>query len=375
MTPDELRICNVVDTLIRKNRSFALWRIPGESPRFAMQTSGSARLLYHIEDLDEQSGFVIAPFHVSEQHPIVLIRPDIQELPSDEETKVPCRENKSSMPRKQKFHAEEIKVPCRRNLKEDYSYRFNSFIEPLRQKQFEKLVLSRSQTIPASKADFSPAAAFHKAIRRYKYSYVYLCHTPTTGTWLGCTPEIILAGEKGEWHTVALAGTQPLQNGELPAEWDDKNRKEQEYVAFYIRKQLQALGIEPAETAPAPVRAGELSHLKSDFSFSLPDNKKLGKLLKRLHPTPAVCGLPKEETYRFIRKNEGYDRSYYSGFIGWLNPDEKSNLYVNLRCMNILSDAFVLYAGGGILASSETESEWLETEAKMQTMMHLILNS
>ncbi len=375
MTPDELRICNVVDTLIRKNRSFALWRIPGESPRFAMQTSGSARLLYHIEDLDEQSGFVIAPFHVSEQHPIVLIRPDIQELPSDEETKVPCRGNKSSMPRKQKFHAEEIKVPCRGNLKEDYSYRFNSFIEPLRQKQFEKLVLSRSQTIPASKADFSPAAAFHKAIRRYKYSYVYLCHTPTTGTWLGCTPEIILAGEKGEWHTVALAGTQPLQNGELPAEWDDKNRKEQEYVAFYIRKQLQALGIEPAETAPAPVRAGELSHLKSDFSFSLPDNKKLGKLLKRLHPTPAVCGLPKEETYRFIRKNEGYDRSYYSGFIGWLNPDEKSNLYVNLRCMNILSDAFVLYAGGGILASSETESEWLETEAKMQTMMHLILNS
>lgn len=52
MTPDELRICNVVDTLIRKNRSFALWRIPGESPRFAMQTSGSARILYHIEELD-----------------------------------------------------------------------------------------------------------------------------------------------------------------------------------------------------------------------------------------------------------------------------------------------------------------------------------
>ena len=90
MTPDELRICNVVDTLIRKNRSFALWRIPGESPRFAMQTSGSARILYHIEELDEQSGFVIAPFHVSKQHPIVLIRPDIQELPSDEEIKVSC---------------------------------------------------------------------------------------------------------------------------------------------------------------------------------------------------------------------------------------------------------------------------------------------
>lgn len=372
MTPDELRICNVVDTLINKNRSFALWRIPGESPRFAMQTSGSARLLYHIEELDEQSGFVIAPFHVSKQHPIVLIRPDIQELPPDEETTVSCLWDKSPMPAEQDFHHNETHVPFLENPKEDYARRFNTFIEPLRRKQFEKLVLSRSQTIPAGKADFSPAAAFLKAIGRYKYSYVYLCHTPETGTWLGCTPEIILSGEKGEWHTVALAGTQPLQNGDLPTEWDDKNREEQEYVALYIRKQLQALGIKPTETPPTPVRAGELSHLRSDFSFPLPDNKKLGELLKRLHPTPAVCGLPKEETYRFIRENEGYDRSYYSGFIGWLAPEGKSDLYVNLRCMNILPGSFVLYAGGGILASSEIESEWLETEAKMQTMKRLI---
>lgn len=269
MTPDELRICNVVDTLIRKNRSFALWRIPGESPRFAMQTSGSARILYHIEELDEQSGFVIAPFHVSKQHPIVLIRPDIQKLPPDEETKVSY-----SMPAEQEFHHSETLVSFPENPKEDYSRRFNAFIEPLRRKQFEKLVLSRCQTIPADRANFSPAAAFLKATGRYKYSYVYLCHTPATGTWLGCTPEIILSGEKGKWHTVALAGTQPLQNGELPIEWDDKNREEQEYVAFYIRKQLQALGIKPTETPPIPVRAGELSHLRSDFSFPLPDNKK-----------------------------------------------------------------------------------------------------
>ncbi|WP_298553704.1 isochorismate synthase [uncultured Parabacteroides sp.] len=374
MTPDESKVCNAVDTFIKQDRSFALWRIPGESSRFAMQASGSARLLYNIEELDGQSGFVVAPFHVSKRHPIVLIRPDIQELPLDEEKDAPCPRDKSFMLMDQTFHAHVTNVSCKENPKEDYSRRFNSFIEPLRRKQFEKLVLSRSQTIPAGKADFSPAAAFLKATGRYKYSYVYLCHTPATGTWLGCTPEIILSGEKGEWHTVALAGTQPLQNGELPTEWDDKNREEQEYVAFYIRKQLQALGIRPTETPPAPVRAGELSHLKSDFCFPLPDNKKLGDLLKRLHPTPAVCGLPKEETYRFIRENEGYDRSYYSGFIGWLAPEGKSDLYVNLRCMNILADAFVLYAGGGILASSETESEWLETEAKMQTMKQLIHN-
>ena len=82
MTPDEISTCHIIDALINENRSFALWRIPGESPCFAMQTSGSARLLYNIEELDGQSGFVIAPFHVSEQHPIVLIRPDTTVSPS-----------------------------------------------------------------------------------------------------------------------------------------------------------------------------------------------------------------------------------------------------------------------------------------------------
>ena len=148
--------------------------------------------------------------------------------------------------------------------------------------------------------------------------------------------------------------------------------EEQAIVAGYIRKQLQALDIQPDETAPHPVHAGALSHLKSDFSFSTPDNKRLGDLLKRLHPTPAVCGLSKEESYRFILENEGYDRRYYSGFIGWIDPEKRSDLYVNLRCMNIFPSHFILYAGGGLLASSERISEWQETEAKMQTMKRLI---
>ena len=363
MTLDETSNCNIIDTLIKENRSFALWRIPGDEIRFVMQSSGSARLLYHIEELDGQSGFVIAPFHVCQEQPIVLIRPDIEEIPS--------AWNPNSFSTEEKSLGHETEIPCATAYKADYTYRFNHFIEPLQKKEFDKLVLSRHQVIQRD-ASLSPAAVFYKACNRYPYSYIYLCHTPETGTWLGCTPEIILSGENGSWHTVALAGTQPLQNGALPTEWDNKNREEQEYVAYYIRKQLQDLGIQPTESAPSTVRAGELAHLRSDFSFSLPDNKKLGDLLKRLHPTPAVCGLPKDKAYDFILNHEGYNRRYYSGFIGQLIPEGKSDLYVNLRCMNILSDTLVLYAGSGILTSSEVESEWQETEAKMQTMKRLL---
>lgn len=92
---------------------------------------------------------------------------------------------------------------------------------------------------------------------------------------------------------MALAGTQPLQDGRLPQEWGEKNRQEQDYVASYIRRQLLSSGIHPTESGPYPAYAGALSHLKTSFRFTLKDNNRLGSLLELLHPTPAVCGLPK----------------------------------------------------------------------------------
>ena len=105
---------------------------------------------------------------------------------------------------------------------------------------------------------------------------------------MGGTPEILLSGEKGDWQTVALAGTQSLRDGKLPKSWDHKNWREQQLVASYIRRQLSTLGITPEEKGPYSARAGEVSHLKSDFFFSLPNPEKLGDVLQLLHPTPAV---------------------------------------------------------------------------------------
>ena len=98
----------------------------------------------------------------------------------------------------------------------------------------------------------------------------------------------------------------------------------------------------------------------------------IGDLLQELHPTTAVCGMPKEEAFRFIPDNEGYDRSYYSGFTGWLDTEGHTDIYVNLRCMEIKPGEAILYAGGGILASSEVESEWMETGDKMNTMRSIL---
>lgn len=364
MIDKEISNLAVIDALIRQRQPFAVYRIPGEAvPRLLVQAEGSVRLLYDLKELDGERGFVIAPFRVSSSSPIVLIQPECcgQALSLDGYTE----EEMAA------FRLHQGQETFSETCTEEYEACFRTFIEALRDKRFDKLVLSR-ESVLRQMPGFSASAAFRAACKHYIHSYIYVCYTPHTGIWMGCTPEILLSGGKNEWNTVALAGTQPLQDGKLPQEWGDKNRQEQDYVVSYIRHQLLSSGIHPTESGPYPVYAGALSHLKTSFHFTLEDNRRLGSLLKVLHPTPAVCGLPKEEAYQFILENEGYDRRYYSGFIGWLDPDGKTDLYVNLRCMHIEEDQLSLYAGGGLLDSSELADEWLETEKKLQTMKRLV---
>lgn len=358
-----------IHELTQSRCSFALYRLPWtDEPILVMQREGEAETLQQLTGLNEKEGFVMAPFQVTDEHPIVLIRPDIvahewtaigmalKDLPEFE----PAEENSQL----------EL-IQTEESLKDLYKTAFNRFISPLKEKKFQKLVLSRHYTT-VLKEDFQPLATFIKACNSYPRMMISLCHTPQTGTWIGSTPEIILSGQEEQWHTVALAGTMPMQGDVMPTEWSSKNKEEQAYVGDYIRKTIKKFGNKLTEKGPYTARAGQLVHLKTDFHFSLKDTRHLGDILYELHPTPAVCGLPKQQAYEFIPANEGGDRSYYSGIIGWLNPSGHTSLYVNLRCMHIIGTQATLYAGGGILASSTADTEWEETQQKMNTMRNIL---
>ena len=352
-------IDKTIDQHIKEGVSFAIWRRPNEERiHYAIQRNGKPKELRSIAHLKGQRGFIMVPFQISDSCPIVALEPD-----EVGEWEV---HTTGPIPKERKAYSDAASVPD-----PDYAQRFFTFTQPLRQDSQRKLVLSRKKRIRRN-TGFSVGKAFLSAVTRYIRSFVYLCHTPQTGTWMGSTPEILLSGVQLNWRTVALAGTQPLRNGMVEEQWSPKNQNEQQLVAQYIHDQLEALGIKSQEKGPYPVRAGEVCHLKSDFFFTLPDLSLLGDLLEKLHPTPAVCGLPKEWALQFIRKEEGYDRTYYSGFVGWLAPQEQSDLYVNLRCMQIDEHHFDLFAGGGLLKASQLDEEWHETEIKLDTMRRLI---
>lgn len=349
---------SILDSLIEQNKSFAIYRMPGQTmPGFVMQSSGSPTLFQDIKELDGQEGFVIAPFSISKESPILLIHPDCTSLQEVE--------TKSHAVTKGKNEPNENGGID----KTAYSKLFNRFLEPLTNGKMEKLVLSRSKKI-SREADFSPGRSFYQAAKKYIHSYVYLFHTPQSGTWLGSTPEILLSGANEDWKTISLAGTMYPNSG--TTSWDEKNLREQALVSSYLTSQLADFQITSEASGPYTVKAGDLAHLRTDFNFRLTDTTRLGTLLKGLHPTPAISGLPKKEAYEFIQKNEEYDRLYYSGFLGMLNAKKQTDIYVNLRCMHIEKSSLTLFAGGGLLASSSLDEEWEETEHKLKTMFGIL---
>lgn len=248
---------------------------------------------------------------------------------------------------------------------DSYAKAFRSYHDAVASGRFHKLVLARKRRMDT--ACDTPLAQFEAACRRYPRMMIMLFSTPQSGTWLISSPEVLLESNREGLHTIALAGTMPYAEGY--AEWNEKNKAEQHIVEQYIADTIAPLAHSIVKDGPYTMRAGNLQHLRSDFRFQM--NGVVGQLIARLHPTPAVCGLPKQEAQRFIIENEGMERRYYSGFAGPVTKDSM-HLFVSLRCAELFSDHAVLYAGGGIMPDSQCESEWKETESKMQTIGHVL---
>ena len=126
---------------------------------------------------------------------------------------------------------------------------------------------------------------------------------------------------------------------------------------------------------PFTLKVGKLAHLKTTFQIPVEQLKgKTGNLIARLHPTPAVCGLPKEEAFEMILEIEKHNRELYTGFLGPWNLNGESQLYVNLRCARLEEKSALLFVGGGITAASNAEDEWQETENKAETLLSVLKN-
>ncbi|MEM7539376.1 MAG: chorismate-binding protein [Chloroflexota bacterium] len=253
----------------------------------------------------------------------------------------------------------------------------NSAINFIETSGIRKVVVSRKMSKPLPNG-FDPVEHFYGLCQRYNHAFVSLVAIPGIGTWIGASPEVLLQVDETSLFTMALAATQakPKDAPLDTVQWGAKEVEEQALVSHYIRDFFNNAGIEQIqESGPRTVSAGNVVHLQTEFRVDLPRYARMmlaNRVLNELHPTSAVCGMPKDKALSFILAHEDYDRSFYSGFLGPIHVNGDSGLYVNLRCMQLQSRTATLYMGVGVTADSQPEAEWRETELKAETLLAVL---
>lgn len=313
--------------------------------------------LYWSENLQE-AGFILAPFEGNVQ---VLIPEEKSEVRISDF--VFEANSSNSFP-----------ISNDESGKEAFEKLVQKGIDAIKSNNFQKVVLSRKEIVAVENLDF--ALIFERLLQAYPTAFKYCWFHPNVGMWMGATPEQLLKADGAKINTVALAGTQKyVENEEVI--WGEKEIEEQKFVTDFIVDNLKDITSELSTSEPYTLKAGNILHIKTDIEAVLKPENNLKKVISILHPTPAVCGLPKMISKDFILENEGYDREYYSGFLGELNKDfatdeEKSDLFVNLRCMQIKENQAHLYIGCGITKDSVPEKEYIETVNKSLTMKRIL---
>ncbi len=359
---------DLLPRLISAEIPVAIWRNP-ETKQFNLVADLSTTPSYvDHQELNTEEGFVISPFF-NDHNKSLIIKSDV--LITENTCRVPEQlEHQHTDNRTIRF----TKGPTTEYSKKDFIRLVSKEIKAIKKGDFHKLVAARTVDMPF-KRPFDIENNLKILSAKYPAAMVFFFFHPEAGYWMGATPETLIeVKSKKYFRTVALAGTQLYKEHTdlMEVAWRQKEIEEQALVSRFIINCFKKVRVrEFEESGPKTFRAGNLVHLKSDF---IVDMEAIGypelaaNMLDLLHPTSAVCGMPKEKALEYIRKNETIEREMFSGFAGPLNIDDNTHFYVLLRCMQLFEGFARLYAGAGITSFSDPELEWEETAHKFNTL-------
>lgn len=346
-------------THIREDKPFVLYKKPNQTLVKGLFQQDST---LHLVTNFKEKGFVLAPFYEGVRFYIPLdatvqIEEDIQaeQLPLDA------------------FELESVVDEELQPAKAQFEDLVRRCVAAIKQGKFGKVVPSRKEVVPLQVGEIP--SLFTKLLAAYPEAFCYVIYHPQVGLWMGATPETLIALEGHTLQTMALAGTQ-VNHGREEVYWGEKEKEEQAYVTDFIVDKLKPWSDAIQVSKPFTKRAAKVMHICTSIEAQLKQDD-VQTLVEALHPTPAVCGMPKSAARDFLIREEGYARKYYAGYLGELNyttPQNQSTtqLFVNLRCMEIEKDQVNIYIGCGVTAESDPTSEFVETVNKSTTMKKIL---
>lgn len=307
----------------------------------------------HEAEKFEEDGFIMAPFNSEEP---VLFLPFAQAMHFKQTLVVP------------KVEVDSVQIERTEKLRLAHEKLVEKGINFIAKGQAEKIVLAREEQVALKEWD--PVLVMERLLGLYPTAFRFMWYHPQVGWWCGATPETLVQAEQDSFYTMALAGTQPYE-GQEPA-WRKKERDEQQFVTNTILNQIEPLckSINVSDTYTQP--AGMVAHLCTDIEGRMLQHINVNTIARAIHPTPAICGTPTLIAKDFILREEHFNRKYYAGFLGIIQTEKKSRLYVNLRSMMVKDKLASLFIGGGITIDSNPKEEWIETCNKTQTMLRVL---
>jgi len=362
--------------------SFMFWRLPNSDEKNLIICNTGALMHDEISLEDSKTGFAFAPFDPSQKK--LFFNADlIFRFKGDEITDGPDLNNTKYVIKDSGQNPESSQTPYYSTKKKTiahpgYLELVEASIRKIETGAIEKIVPSKFKEVELPE-NFDLLKTFYRLCEKHPNAFVSLVSSPEIGTWLGASPELLVSIDAQEkFKTIALAGTLPhsAQINLKSVAWTQKEIEEQALVSRYIINCFKKIRVrEYDEHGPRTVVAGNLLHLRTDYEVNMKEINfpQLGSvMLKLLHPTSAVCGMPLEPALDFLQKNEGYDREFYSGFLGPVNYEGESKLFVNLRCIQLFEKSARIYAGAGVTADSDPIKETEEVEMKIQTLTQII---
>ena len=247
---------------------------------------------------------------------------------------------------------------------EEYAHNVALAVEILRRKEIVKVVLARSVsgTVPEI---LDPAAIISRLKVREPICTLYSLPIEDGRRFVGASPELLLrrTGDNVLCHPLAGTIATPHRRGDLA-------RHEIVTALATVYENVEA------DATPSIVTLRTLAHLGTWIKASVEhevDSPDALEVLRILHPTAAVGGIPRKDSYDLIRKLEDHDRGHYAGPVGWVDARGDGEWWIGIRGILLHENTFEAWAGAGIVSESDPTAEREETRAKLASVLSSVL--
>ena len=258
----------------------------------------------------------------------------------------------------------------------------NGALEAIGEGRVSKVVLARTLDLVTERR-LDPIEVVHHLWQENRGSHVFYFEPEQGCAIAGAAPETVTTVSQGRFHATAVAGT--VARGETQAEQERLAQQllasEKEGVEHRIALDDMVARLGPladdirAQPEPHVLTLARLQHLETEIRARLPEGTSALTVLEALHPTPAVCGLPRDAALEFLDEEEPFERGWYAGPVGWFDLDGNGVFVPALRCAVVQNLRWRLFAGAGIVAGSDPGLEWDETSIKFEPMLRALAAS